>query len=123
VRLSILDVELERFREHLNGFAELPLGEQAVAQGIPTPRAFRVLFDISRQERLNFLESARSDIAFEFGNVLGVVQSSSVPRKRLDFFSGEYVAGIELHCLSICSGSTLSIAFFFKNDSQKMLGV
>src|SRR5438093_8244895 len=65
VRLSILDVELERFRERLNGFADFSLGELAVAQGIPTPRGFRVLVDISSQERLNLLESPRSDVAFK----------------------------------------------------------
>ena len=123
VRLSILDVELERFRERLNGFADFPLGELAVAQGIPTPRGFRVLVDISSQERLNLLESSRSDVAFKFGDTLGVVRKCLVLRKQLDFFSGEDVAGIEPHCLSIRRGSTLSIAFLFKSHSQEMLGV
>src|SRR6266550_2953364 len=88
VRLSILDVELERFRE-----------------------------------RLNLLESPRSDVVFKFGDTLGVIRRCLVLRKPLDFFSGEDVAGIELHCLSIRRGSTLSIAFLFKSHSQEMLGV
>src|SRR5437660_12440099 len=63
VRLSILDVELERFRERLNGFADFPLGELAVAQGIPTPRGFRVLVDMSSHERLKRLELPRSSLS------------------------------------------------------------
>src|SRR5258708_12921535 len=56
VRLRISPVEFERFRERPNGFADLLLGEQAVAQGIPTPRIVWVLFDISSHKRLAFLQ-------------------------------------------------------------------
>src|SRR5947207_12812830 len=73
-RLSILDVELERFRERLNGFADFPLGELAVAQGIPTPSGFRVLVDIRSQKRINLLESPASDVAFEFAATLRVAR-------------------------------------------------
>src|SRR5260221_13321634 len=95
VRLRISPVEFERFRERPNGFADLLLGEQAVAQGIPTPRIVWVLFDISRQERINLLESPRPDVALEFGDALGVIRNSFVLRESLGFFPGEDVAGIE----------------------------
>src|SRR5207244_12481028 len=72
VRLSILDVEMERFRERLNGFADFPLGELAVAQGIPTLRGFLVLFDISSKERLNVVASSRSAVVFRLRDRLGV---------------------------------------------------
>src|SRR5258708_12941401 len=74
VRLRISPVEFERFRERPNGFADLLLGEQAVAQGIPTPRIVRVLFDISSQERIDLLESPRPAVVLEFPAALGAIQ-------------------------------------------------
>ena len=80
VRLSIFVIELERFRKRLYGFTDLSLGEQTVAQGIPSPRRFRVLLDISSKERLNLLKSSRTDVAFEFGDALGIVRRNIVSR-------------------------------------------
>jgi len=65
VGFGVLDVELEGFCEGLNRFAELALREQTVAQGVPAPGGFRMLFDVGGQEGLDFCEAVVSDVVFE----------------------------------------------------------
>ena len=55
MRLGVLDVELQRLRQRLNGFADLLLGELAVAQRVPAPRGFRALLDVVGKQRLDVL--------------------------------------------------------------------
>src|SRR5437879_13702590 len=92
VRLSILDVELERFRERLNGYADFPLVERAVAQGIPTPRGFQVLFDITSQQRLNLLGARRAAVAVNSGDHVEAIPSGIALRVHSESFPVEQSA-------------------------------
>jgi len=119
VGFGVLDVELERFCEGLNRFAELALREQSVAEGVPAPGGFRVLFDVGGQEGLDVGEAVVSDVAFKLGMRWG---------SSLELFSTENVSifslavrspGLSSKSFAEGFGGSLGVALFFEDGSRR----
>ena len=101
VRFGVSNVELERLGQRLDRFADLLLREQAVAERVPAPRRGRALLDVLGKERLDLLEPALADEAFELRDPAGVVYRGRRQRARL----GPAEAGRHLRALP-CFSST-----------------
>ena len=78
VSLRVPDIELERFRQRLDGFADFLLGEEAVAERVPAPRRFGRCFTYSARSGSTSVNLPSRMYLFELRHPPGVVRCGLV---------------------------------------------